>query len=70
MEWFLLTVELIFVVVGLAGVAMVYIPAALIVASVLGVWSMERALAANEARKLHARVREVAKRRLPGGRAA
>lgn len=39
------TAEVLFVLVSLAGVALVYVPAALVLGGVLGVVAVERALA-------------------------
>lgn len=44
MEWLFLTVEIMFVGVLLAGVAMIYVPAAMILGGALGVWAIERAI--------------------------
>lgn len=47
--WILLIAELIFVGILLFGVAAIYVPAALILAGLLGVWACERATAARTA---------------------
>ena len=43
LAWILLILELVFVGVLLAGVAMIYVPASLILGGILGVWACERA---------------------------
>lgn len=47
MDWFFLTVEILFVGVLLAGVALIYVPAAMILGGGLGIWAMERAIHAH-----------------------
>jgi hypothetical protein len=49
--WILLVSELIFVGILLFGVAMIYPPAALILAGLLGVWACERSSAARAAQE-------------------
>jgi len=46
LAWILLALELVFVGVLLAGVALIYVPAALILGGILGVWACERAFGA------------------------
>lgn len=71
METFLLLVEVILVGIGLVGLTMLTnLWWTMIAGSVLGVLAMEKALAANREVRLKARIREVAKRHLPGGKAA
>lgn len=71
METFFLLVEVILVGFGLLALAMLTnIWWSMIAGSVLGIVAMEKALAAQREHRLHERIRAVAKRHLPGGRAA
>ena len=70
-ETFLFFIEVILVGLGLFGLTMLTnIWWTMIVGSVLGIIAVEKGLAAQRELKLHARVRAVAKRHLPGGRPA
>jgi hypothetical protein len=53
--WILLVSELIFVGILLFGVAMIYPPAALILAGIFGVWACERASATRVAKAMATR---------------
>lgn len=71
METFFLLTEIILVGFGLFGLTMLTnIWWAMVAGSVLGILAMEKALAARQQEQTYARVRAVAKKHLPGGRAA
>ena len=60
--WILLVFELIFVGILLFGVASIHVPAALILAGLLGVWACERASATRAAAAEQAKAVKKAKR--------
>jgi len=66
----LLLAELLFVLAGLYGVWLMSQPVSYVVSGILGLIAVERVQAHRDERKLHARIRAVAKRHLPGGKAA
>lgn len=71
METFFLIVEVILVGLGLFGLMMLTnLWWTMIAGSILGIVAMEKALAVHNEARLKRRIREVAKRHLPGGRAA
>ena len=51
MEWFFLALQIVFVGVAIAGIAMVNVPLAVFALGVAGAWAMQRSLIALDAAK-------------------
>lgn len=61
----LLLIEFVFVVLGVFGVWLMYPPVAYVVAGILGILAIERVQARRDEDRLHAKIREAARKTLP-----